>query len=241
MYIISLSFDDGFEESNRKIADIYERFELSACFNVLALEEVDGEKVFDAYHNFPKGNFDLWNALQARGHEIMPHGLIHHNLANMPLANAQKSITRCLELFSQELKGFDAQKAVFNFAYNASTPEIEAWLPTVVRAFRTGGNPLNPLPFPGQVKLTTTGYGPDNCEHHLDEYVARLLAQPSGWLIYNLHGLDNEGWGPVRAEYLEALLARMVRIENLKVLPVGKALAYYAERPRYTVPGEQGL
>jgi peptidoglycan/xylan/chitin deacetylase (PgdA/CDA1 family) len=78
MYIISLSFDDGFEQSNRKIADIYERFGPSACFNVLALEEVDGEKVFDIYHNFPKGNFDLWNALQARGHEIMPHGLIHH-------------------------------------------------------------------------------------------------------------------------------------------------------------------
>jgi peptidoglycan/xylan/chitin deacetylase (PgdA/CDA1 family) len=241
MYIISLSFDDGFEESNRKIADIYERFGLSACFNVLALEEVDGEKVFDVYHNFPKGNFDLWNALQARGHEIMPHGLIHHNLANMPLANAQESITRCLELFSQELNGFDAQEAVFNFAYNASTPEIEAWLPGVVRAFRTGGNALNPLPFPGQVKLTTTGDGPDNCEHHLDEHVARLLAQPSGWLIYNLHGLDNEGWGPVGAEYLEAFLARMVRIENLNVLPVGKALAYYAERPRYTVPGEQDL
>jgi hypothetical protein len=108
-------------------------------------------------------------------------------------------------------------------------------------ALRTGGNALNPLPFPGQVKLTTTGYGPDNCEHHLDEYVARLLAQPSGWLIYNLHGLDNEGWGPVRAEYLEAFLARMVRIENLKVLPVGKVLRDYAERPRYTVPGEQGL
>ena len=93
MYLLSLSFDDGFEESNQKIAAIYERFGLSACFNVLALEEVDGEKVFDVYHDFPKGNFDLWNALQARGHEIMPHGLIHHNLANMPLANAQKSIT----------------------------------------------------------------------------------------------------------------------------------------------------
>jgi peptidoglycan/xylan/chitin deacetylase (PgdA/CDA1 family) len=133
MYIISLSFDDGFEKSNRKIADIYERFGLSACFNVLALEEVDGEKVFDAYHDFPKGNFDLWNALQARGHEIMPHGLIHHNLANMTLVNAQKSITRCLELFSQELKGFEAQEAVFNFAYNASTPEIEAWLQSCAR------------------------------------------------------------------------------------------------------------
>ena len=230
MYIISLSFDDGFEQSNRKIADIYEQFGLSACFNVLACEEVDGEKVFDIYHNFPNGDFDQWNVLQGRGHEIMPHGLIHHNLTNMPLANAQKSITRCLDIFAKELKGFEARKAVYNFAYNASTPELEAWLPTVVRAFRTGGDAINSLPFPGQVKLTTSAYGPENCEGHLEEHIARLFGQPSGWLIYNLHGLDDEGWGPIRAEYLEALLARLVKIENLEVLPVGKALAQYAER-----------
>ena len=47
-------------------------------------------------------------------------------------------------------------------------------------------------------------------------------------MIYNLHGLDDEGWGPIRADYLEAFLVRLVRIENLKVLPVGKALAHYA-------------
>ena len=230
MYIVSLSFDDGFEQSNQKIADIYERFGLAACFNVLAREEVNGEKVFDIYHNFPKGDFDLWNALQARGHEIMPHGLIHHNLANMPLVNAQKSVTRCLEIFENELEGFEARKAIFNFAYNASTPELEAWLPTVVRAFRTGGDAINPLPFAGQVKLTTSAYGPENCEEHLEQQLARLLRQSAGWLIYNVHGLDNEGWGPIRAEYLEALLARLVRIEDLDVLPVGRALAQSAER-----------
>src|SRR5262245_1463610 len=151
MHIISLSFDDGFEKSNLRIAEIYEQFGLSACFNVLAFDEVDGEKVSDPYHNWRKGDFKLWNALQRRGHEIMPHGLIHHNLANMPLADAQRSITRCLEVFEQELQGFDAHQAVYNFAYNASTAEIEAWLPNVVRALRTGGNAINQLPLPGQI------------------------------------------------------------------------------------------
>lgn len=225
MHIVSLSFDDGFERSNLKIAEIYERFGLSACFNVLALEAVDGEKVIDDYHNFPKGNFTLWNELQTRGHEIMPHGLIHHNLAEMPFAKAQKSITRCLEFFKKELVGFDSRQAVFNFAYNASTPEIEAWLPSVVRAFRTGGDAINPLPHPGQVKLTTSGYGPENCEWHLEENLARLFAQPSGWLIYNVHGLDDEGWGPIRAEYLDSLLARLSITDGVAVMAVGKALS----------------
>jgi peptidoglycan/xylan/chitin deacetylase (PgdA/CDA1 family) len=225
MYIVSLSFDDGFEKSNLKIADIYEKFGRSACFNVLAREEVDGEKVNDPYHNWPKGDFRLWNELQARGHEIMPHGLIHHNLANMPLEDAQRSITRCLEIFTQELENFQAQEAVYNFAYNASTPEIEAWLPGLVKAFRTSGDAINPLPHSGQVRLTTSGYGPENCEWHLDENIARLLAQPSGWLIYNVHGLDEEGWGPIRAEYLESLLERLSSTQGVTILPVGRALS----------------
>lgn len=225
MHIVSLSFDDGFEKSNLRIADIYEKFGLSACFNVLAREEVDAEKVNDPYHNHPKGDFKLWNELQARGHEIMPHGLMHHNLAKMPLADAQRSITRCLAIFTQELENFQAQEAVYNFAYNASTPEIEAWLPEVVRAFRTGGDAINSLPHRGQVRLTTSGYGPDNCEWHLEEHVARLLAQPSGWLLYNVHGLDDEGWGPIRAEYLEGLLERLSGTPGVAILPVGKALS----------------
>jgi len=225
LHIISLSFDDGFERSNIKIAEIYEKFGLSACFNVLALGHGPGIDSHDAYHDFPKGDFELWNKLQARGHEIMPHGLTHHNLAQMPLEQAQYSITRCLEIFEQELEHFDSKEAVFNFAYNASTLEIEAWLPAVARAFRTGGDAINPLPYPGQVKLTTSGYGPENCEGHLEEHIAKLLARPSGWLIYNVHGLDDEGWGPIRAEYLEGLLSRLSNTEGVAILAVGKALS----------------
>jgi len=225
MHIVSLSFDDGFEKSNLQIADIYEKFGLSACLNVLAREEAYGEKVDDPYHNWPKGDFKFWNELQVRGHEIMPHGLIHHNLANMPLADAQRSITRCLEIFKEELEYFQAQEAVYNFAYNASTPEIEAWLPEVVKAFRTGGEGINPLPHRGQVRLTTSAYGPENCEWHLDEQIERLLAQPSGWLIYNTHGLDDEGWGPIRVEYLESLLERLSSTNGVTILPVGRALS----------------
>jgi hypothetical protein len=60
MHIVSLSFDDGFEQSNLKIAEIYERFGLSACFNVLALGHVPRLDAPDPYHDsFPKGNFEL--------------------------------------------------------------------------------------------------------------------------------------------------------------------------------------
>ena len=34
---------------------------------------------------------------------------------------------------------FEPHKAVFNFPFNASTPEVEEWLTHAVMAFRTGG------------------------------------------------------------------------------------------------------
>ena len=226
MHIVTLSFDDGFLRSDTEIAEIYERHGLAACFNVIATGHRSDFVAPDAYQaGYPKGDFGLWNALQGRGHEIMPHGYRHANKAKLPLAEAEDLIRRCLAVFSDELDGFEPAKAVFNFPYNESTPELEAWLGTVVRAFRTDGPGLNPLPHTGRAKLTCAAYGPDNCEADLERQIAQLLAAPSGWLIYNLHGLDGEGWGPIGSGYLDSLLARLTQIATIRVLPAGQALA----------------
>lgn len=225
MHIVTLSFDDGILQSTLTTAELYEKYGLSACFNVVATGHLPGFVwPTTGVAGPPLGDFKLWNALQARGHEIMPHGLKHINKSTVSFAESQKLIADNLAVFRSELDSFDARQAIFNFPYNASTPELEQWLPTVVRAFRTIGPGLNPLPHPGQTKLTTTGFGPDNCENHLDQHIAELLAQPSGWLIYNVHGLDDEGWGPIGSDYLDKLLARLLSIKSVKILPAGVAL-----------------
>ena len=75
------------------------------------------------------------------------------------------------------------------------------------------------------MKLTCTSFGPDNCEKAIDREIEKLLGKESGWLIFNTHGLDEEGWGPIRATYLEQLLERLIAIETVEILPAGKALA----------------
>jgi peptidoglycan/xylan/chitin deacetylase (PgdA/CDA1 family) len=223
-HLVTLSFDDGFRKSFLRTAEIYEKHGLAACFNVVA----DGMPG-DAYiRQSPLGDFGLWNELQKRGHEVMPHGYRHENLRQLPLEEAKTLIRRCLDVFTEKLEGFGAQRAIFNFPYNASTSDLEQWLPTQVRAFRTGGAAINPLPHAGQVKLTCTSFGPGNCETAIDREIDRLFARESGWLIFNTHGLDDEGWGPIRAEYLEHLLQRLAAIESVEILPAGKALQKYA-------------
>ena len=223
LHLITLSFDDGFKKSFVRTAAIYEKYKLTACLNIVANSFPE-----DAYIKAsPLGDFGLWNELKRRGHEVMPHGYRHENLQKLSFEEGSELVRRCLGVFSEKLEGFDPRQAIFNFPYNASTPELERWLPTQVRAFRTGGGAIQPLPRPGQTKLTCASFGPGNCEAAIDREIERLLARESGWLIFNTHGLDDEGWGPIRASYLEALLERLLAIKTVEILPAGKALAKY--------------
>ena len=222
-HVVTLTFDDGFERSSRQTAEIFERFGLSASFNVVARGHL-GEPNESWHDRWPKGDFTLWNELQGRGHEVMPHGYAHRNKTEVPFDEAKRLIAACLDVFVNELDGFDAAQAVFAFPYNASTPELEAWLPNVVRAFRTAGDPIMPSPQQGQRKLTCASFGPEPCDEHLERLVEELLARPEGWLCYNAHGLDGEGWGPLSAETLDRLLGRLVERDDVRVLPPGAAL-----------------
>ena len=84
------------------------------------------------------------------------------------------------------------------------------------------------------MKLTCSSFGPGNCEHAIDREIGKLLAQDRGWLIFNTHGLDDEGWGPIRATYLERLLDKLSAIESVDVLPAGRALDKYVGSARDT-------
>jgi peptidoglycan/xylan/chitin deacetylase (PgdA/CDA1 family) len=221
-HVVTLSFDDGFERSSLLTADIFERHGLVAELNVLATGHL-GQPADEWHSRWRKGDFDLWNQLNARGHHVMPHGYRHANKAMLPLADAQRLIERCLDAFAAELIGFDPGQASFAFPYNRSTSELEEWLGGRVRAFRTGGGPVMPFPRPGQKRVTCAGFGPGPCDDHTVRTIESFLAGPPGWLCCNLHGLDDEGWGPIASDTLDRLLESLVA-RGVHVLPITAAL-----------------
>ena len=223
-HIVTLSYDDGFEKSSIRTAEIYEKYGLSAAINVVASAHEKQFELPNEYHAWPVGDFKLWNDLQSRGHEIMPHGYNHSNLGELPLEESQVLVNKCLDIFASELEGFRAEEAVFNFPYNSSNKEIEHWLKSKVRAIRTGGPVVNPLPHPDLFRLTCISYGPENIDRHLEEKINEFLEGPPGWFIYNTHGLDEEGWGPVSSVFLDELLDRLSRHESAEVLSVTQSL-----------------
>lgn len=223
-HIISLSFDDGFRKSSIRTAEIYEKYKLSACLNVIASAHKKRFELPNEYHTWEVGDFELWNELQSRGHEIMPHSYRHANLTQMPIEEASELILKCFDIFSKELIDFKQEECIFNFPFNASNTDLEALLMPMVRAVRTGGPAVNEFPNKDQFRLTCTSYGPDNIDENLEHTISKFLKLPSGWLIYNTHGLDDEGWGPLSSSYLDELLSELLQLDHVAVMPVGKAL-----------------
>lgn len=231
-HYLSLSFDDGFKKSFHKAAEIHEEYGLKGCFNVIATAHLASFKQVGDYI-LPElmGSFHDWNRLASRGHEVMPHTWEHLKLTEVPIDLAKKNIAKCLDYFEKHLEGYKPDNAVYNFAYSASTPELEEFAMQRVKAARTGGGlvlkdtPLNKIPTtPGKVKLGCWASGPANCDDYLESEVNKFLVGPSGWLIINLHGLDDEGWGPVSTKCYVNLLKRLIDIKFLKIMPVGEIL-----------------
>ena len=162
------------------------------------------------YHRWPVGDFGLWNELQSRGHEIMPHGYKHANKRELPLAECKISFAAASTYFSKQLEGISIRRRRCSiFRSMRRRRQSKSGLPSQVLAFRTGGPAVNALPHRGQSKLTCTNFGPGNTDAHLIGEIDKWLAQPSGWFIYNTHGLDDEGYGPLSASVLDKLLGRL--------------------------------
>ncbi len=222
-HILTLSFDDGFKKSLYKIADIYENYDLSACFNVIASGHLpDFQKVDDWILPELLGNFNDWNALKSRGHEVMPHSWRHLNLARQPIEEAKKLIDKCLDYFTAHLEGYDNSKAVFNFPFNSSTPELEAYTLSKVQAIRSRA--LDDKASDNIFRKGCKTMGPKNIDGWVKKEVNKFLKSPGGWLILNVHGVDGEGWGPMSSTYLDKLLSKLTKVDSLEVLPTAFVL-----------------
>jgi peptidoglycan/xylan/chitin deacetylase (PgdA/CDA1 family) len=229
-HLITFSFDDGFKKSFLKLATIHEQVGLHGCFNIIAsghlpeFQEVDNWILPELM-----GSFDDWNYLVSRGHEVMPHSWKHLNLAKQEPEISKQLIKKCIDYFDGHLDNFNPQRAVFNFPFNASTDELDQYTLTQVRAVRNWGEgEINPLPSKKtKYILGCRSNGPGNNDAWLDEKVNKFLSGKGGWMIFNLHGLDDEGWGPVSTDYFTTLLEKLVTIKNLEIIPTGMAMDKY--------------
>jgi hypothetical protein len=207
---VGLVFDDGLKGSVQPIMECFEHHGLRADLAIIA-EPDAGPLAGQAL------GWDAWREVAARGHRIHPHGLDHQNEASQPLGTAQARIQACLQRFAHELPGFVAREAVFHYPYNSTTPDLDGWLRTQVRATRAGGTGLMSAAEVASGAWHCTCHGPSDADEHLHAMLDRAIAEEAHTLLFMAHGIDGEGWGPLGLSALRAALERIVHDSRLQV------------------------
>jgi peptidoglycan/xylan/chitin deacetylase (PgdA/CDA1 family) len=212
--LLTLSFDDGFRASTLKTAELFERFGLRAEFNVVA--------TFGQGKPAIHGDWALWNDLVARGHSVQPHGYNHTDKSQVGFGEGRDLILRCLDLFATKPPRLLPRAVDLLFSLQRLHARTGAVATDHRAGVPNGGGADQPVAA-GEYSTPDHG-GWQDAEEWLDRCMDDLLARDHGWLIYCAHGLDGEGWGPLRSEYLERMLERLVQSENLGLLPARDVL-----------------
>lgn len=131
---------------------------------------------------------------------------------------------RCLDAFEKNLNGFNSKASLYGFPFNSSNREIETYVNSKCRACRKGGDGVNPLPTKDLTVVHSAGGGPGNSDADMNERVDRWLAGSGGWLIYQAHALDEEGWGPLTEPAVRRLYDRLLKLDHVHIVTPTEAL-----------------
>lgn len=208
---VGLILDDGFAKSTEATAKIFESYKLPAVFAVLA----------DPSTFVPGcGGWSMWNELQQRGHIIQPHGQTHAKLTDLAPAAAIDLVQRCLDSFTENLRGFDAKEALYAFTYNTPTRETIDYLLPRVRALRIGGDPLlSDSDLASRVWRSQTDGPHDPYPDFVKQFDRARRKRPPAF-FYCLHGLDGEMWGATSSDNLRRILDAITTTEGFEYWPL---------------------
>lgn len=204
---VALVFDDGYPTSSRRVASIFEEYNLQAVFAVLSQPELFNVRCSQE----AGGGWPLYKELHDRGHIIHPHGSDHKNLATLEFSDAIASINNCFEEFQKN--NYTLSSSTFHYPYNSGTASLNCYLLNHVKWIRVGAT--HNLIWNNQKNidervLFCTAYGPDFCDQHLLELLESSIPDDGRLLIYNLHGIEGEGWGSIHEKALRKALEKII-------------------------------
>jgi len=212
---VGLIFDDGMLKSSLATAKLFEEFGLAAVFAVIA-------ETKDFAPAFVKGDFQVWNEMQQRGHVVAPHGYTHAKLTELPVPAACDLITRCLDTFTEKLDGFVAKAAVYDYTYNCGSPKLNEFLLPRVKAIRQDGTGfLSAKEIESRV-WHSTAIGPHDPGDELLALLQQAKRRRPHTFLFTLHGTDGEAWGAIALDKLRRVLETIVSEEAFEYWVVGK-------------------
>lgn len=222
MKFISFSFDDGFERSATVGAPILERFGFNGTFYVVTgWVAPQRARIRDDFNRGAShGDWAFWRGHAARGHEVGSHGFSHVNAGAssarfLPWVMAEQ-VLRSAEDLARHVPATDY---TLSMPWNAGSKVSRALARTRFSACRLGSTDLdyNTIHALDLYGLKSWAVEP---KHGWSDVRAAVEQMPDdGWLIFQFHSFDDEGWAPISSGFLEAL-CEVVADVGVEVAPV---------------------
>ena len=217
---VSYTFDDGCSNQFAKAIPIFDEFGYKLTLFI----------VTDWITNW-----ELIKSAAAGGHEIANHTVTHPNLSQLAVDIQETELDSCSALINDKIDS----EVCFTMAYpycalaNASLCKSRF---IAVRGCQGFIEPKTPGNFMNVSSLICGDQGPVKTTANFQTQ-ATNAAKKSGWLVYLIHGIDNDGgYSPLSSDILKESLQYLKNNEALFwVADFGTVARYIKERNSLTV------
>lgn len=171
------------------------------------------------------GTWPFWREIAGLGHEVGSHGFSHLNasgtLARLFPWLVEKDIGRSAQDLKEQIPG---PTPTMSMPWNAATSRSAQVVRRHFSGCRLGSSRIsyNRLSNLSRFELESWAPRPDD---PWDQYVDAVEQLPAGgWLIFQFHSFEEEGWDPIEPELLERL-CELISSRGVRVRTVRDTLA----------------
>jgi len=204
--LLSITFDDGFEVGAQRAGKILKQYNLNATFYVVTgWVEPMRARIGDSYNvNRSHGNWPFWRTIAGCGHEVGSHTFSHIRATGKSARLMPWRLSTELRMSKADLEREVPQSLyTVSMPWNLSSRVSKRIVSKLYGACRLGTTELcfNNL---GSLNIHELKSWAPNSDVSAAGYRQAIDQIPdNGWLIIQLHSLDQEGWEPIREDVFE--------------------------------------
>jgi peptidoglycan/xylan/chitin deacetylase (PgdA/CDA1 family) len=228
---VTFSIDDGFWKSAEKYMVLFDQYEMKGTFHLVTdwIEPMQSE-IGDSYNqDVSHGTWDDWKTVVSAGHEIASHSRTHPALPKIPKEEAEREIVESQQIIQTNLNINETLS--FGYPYNQSSPEIRELVSKHYIAAREGTR-TGEINQPDLIDFSAIRSWWPLSHTTLDEIIQKIeeAKQMNGWLVIGLHGIDDEGWHPIKYEKLEKVLEYLSKDKQVHVGTLREVVFWLQQR-----------
>ena len=220
--LVSITFDDGFRGAAETAMPILDRHGLAATFYVVTgwVEPMRApvSDPFNAHRSH--GDWAFWQEVVTHGHEVGSHGFSHVNATGRKARLLPWMVPQEIARSAADLRRhLPASGFTMSMPWNMTTRASETHVRRLFSACRLGGSQVeyNLIDDLHPFALRSWAPGP---QHGWDAYARAIDDLPDGgWLIFQFHSFDDEGWEPISPRLFDQL-CRLLADCSVKVATV---------------------